>query len=45
MAYRGDRKTKRAQREHDKMQPARTEPAVSADDVEATLSEALNDKL
>jgi DNA-directed RNA polymerase subunit beta' len=45
LAYHADRKAKREQRELDKMQPAMAATAVSADDVEAALSEALKDNL
>jgi DNA-directed RNA polymerase subunit beta' len=45
LAYHADRKAKREQRELDKMQPAMAVTAVSADDVEAALSEALKDNL
>jgi DNA-directed RNA polymerase subunit beta' len=45
LAYHADRKLKREQRERDKLQPTLAAPTVSADDVEAALSEALKDNL
>ena len=45
LAYHKDRKLKKAKREQDKLQPQMTAPTVSADDVEAALSEALKDNL
>ena len=45
LAYHSERKRKREQREQDKLQPQMAAPTVSADDVEAALSEALKDNL
>ncbi|MFY0640978.1 MAG: DNA-directed RNA polymerase subunit beta', partial [Bermanella sp.] len=44
LAYHSERKRKREERENDKLKPL-TAPSVSADDVEAALSEALKDNI
>ena len=44
LAYHSERKRKREERENDKLKPL-SAPSVSADDVEAALSEALKDNI